>query len=68
MTPFDGFGRLATDAVQTRSDVEGTRTERRHCLDIRLVMIGHDLVGHDTVAFDGLAKERLSTGGVAALT
>jgi hypothetical protein len=65
---LNGLCRLPMCAVQARPDMESARTRGRHGFDVRLVVIRHDLVGRDTVAFDGLAKERLSTGGVAALT
>src|SRR5918912_4584726 len=47
--------------------MEGAGTGGRHCLDIRLVVIGHDLVGRHTVALDGLPKEGLGTGRIAVL-
>ena len=56
MTPLDRFGGLTADAVEARSAREGTGTGARQRLDIRLVMIGHDLVGRRTIALDGLPK------------
>jgi hypothetical protein len=38
-----------------------------HRLDVRLVMIGHDLVRYHAGALDGLPKERLCTCGIAML-
>ena len=64
---LDGFGRLAMRAVQPRPDVKGARTDHGHCLDVRLVMIGHDLVRYYTRALDGLPKEGLRTRCIAVL-
>jgi hypothetical protein len=64
---LDGLGRLPTCAVEPRPDVDGARTRGRHGFDIRLVMIGHDLVRRHPVALDGLPKEGLGTGRVAVL-
>jgi hypothetical protein len=67
VTPFDRFGGLTIDAMQTCSDVEGTRTERGHCLDIRLVVICDHLVRDHSGALDGLTKECFCTRRVAVL-
>jgi hypothetical protein len=58
MAALDGFGRFTTRAVQPRPDVASTWARSRHGLDVRLVVIGHDLIRHHTGAPDRLAKER----------
>jgi hypothetical protein len=67
MAPFYGFGRLATCTVQACPDVESAGTGGGHRLDVRLVMIGHDLVRYHAGALDGLPKERLCTCSIAML-
>jgi hypothetical protein len=65
VTALDGFGRLATCAVQARLDVESTWTGGRHGLDRRLVVIGDDFAEDHPGTLDGLAKERLCARRVA---
>jgi hypothetical protein len=65
VSPLNGFGRLTTDAMQARANVEGTRAGGGHGLDVRLVVICDHLVGDHSGALDGVAKERLGTGCVA---
>jgi hypothetical protein len=64
MAPLDGFGRLATCAVQAGSDVTGAWAGAHHGLDVRLVVIGHDFIRHSTGALDRLAKESLCARSV----
>jgi hypothetical protein len=68
MTAFDGFGRLAVQPMKTRPQVLRAGTGRRYSLDVRLVVVGHDLVRDQPAALDGLAKERLGTGRIAVIT
>src|SRR6266568_730262 len=65
MAAFDRFRRLSTCSMEPRPDVLSTGAGSRHCLHIRLVVIGHDLVRHHPTPHDGLAKERLGTRRVA---
>jgi hypothetical protein len=64
---FDGFGRFAADSMQPRSDVMSTGAGDRQGLDVRLVMIGDNLIRNHPAALDRLAKERLGTGRIAVL-
>jgi hypothetical protein len=64
---LDRLGRFTTGAVQARPNMESTWTRARHRLDVRLVVIGHDVVWNHASPLDGLAKEGLGTGCVAVL-
>src|SRR5918911_1063442 len=65
---LDGLGRLPTCAVQARPDVESAWTRGRHGFDVRLVVIGHDLVRNHASSLDRLAEEGLGAGRVAVVT
>jgi hypothetical protein len=67
VTTLDGFGRFAACTMEARSDMESAWTGSRDRLDVRLMVIGYDLVWDCSGALDRLAKECLGTGCVAVL-
>jgi hypothetical protein len=62
---LDCFGRLTACAVQLSANVDSGWTCVRDRLDVRLVMITHDLIWDHAGALDRLPKECLGTGRVA---
>jgi hypothetical protein len=67
MAAFDGLGRLTARPMQACPKVLRAGTGRGYRLDIRLVVVGDDLIWDQPAALDSLAKEGLGTRRVSVV-